>query len=428
MNNCWKHLLFILMISCGFLAPVGAYAAGEGKLIHDIRIEGLERTNTATVLRELPFAPGTEWQPEFAETSERRLRNLGIFSEVRVAPPDADSRVTIYIKERWSLWILPQASRKDDGSSSVSVVLDEYNMWGLNHHLKLGHKRETGRNFTNLTGSSSEVAYNWSRIADSRLSVSAGSSWGRSIYDTYTLGIKTAQYMQSSKSGSLTFSYALGPVPGEGWGVSLGYSGSNSSYQLLSGTAQTDVVGHRLRALAGGLSYSQVNDHITWFTGRALDYSLSVAHSTFGSTISNYSQTLSLRSYYPFWEQNTINVRLNAGIVTGDVLRSGLFDIGNRDGLRGYYPGELQGSRYLYGTLEGRFPLRQNSNFQLVTFADAGQISGKGTSVTRGVAVGLGGGVRWTLRWLARGTIRADAAYGFASNRWRFYLGTGQSF
>ena len=307
-------------------------------------------------------------------------------------------------------------------------MLDEYNLWGLNHHLKLGHKRDTGTNFTNLTGSSSEVAYDWARVADSKLSLSVASSWGRSLFNAYTLGVRSAQYLQSSKSSSLTVAYALGPVPGEGWGVSLGFAGTNSSYQLLAGTAQADVIGHRLRALTGGVGYRQINDHITWLSGSAFDYSASIAHNTLGSTIDSYSHTISFRSYCPFWQENTLNVRLNGGLTTGDILRSGLFDIGNRDGLRGYYPGELQGSHYIYGSLEGRFPLRQGSNFQLVTFADVGQIGGRVASVTKGVAVGLGGGVRWTFRWLARGTLRGDVAYGFASKRWRFYLGTGQAF
>jgi len=428
MSNYLKSPLIILAMLMGLCTATGAQAAADGSRVGSIQIEGLNRTESQTVLRELPFAEGDVWQAEYAEVSERRLRNLGIFSEARVTPPDADAKVTIYIKERWSLWILPQASRRDDGSSSVSLVLDEYNLWGLNHHLKLGHKRDTGTNFTNLTGSSSEVAYHWARVADTKLSLSAASNWGRSLFNAYTLGIRTAQYLQSSKSGSLTLSYALGPVPGEDWGVSVGFSGANSSYQLLSGAAQTDVTGHRLRAVTGGISYREINDHITWFTGTAFDYSLSIAHNAFGSTIDNYSHTVSFRSYYPFWEENTLNIRLNGGLVTGDILRSGLFDIGRRDGLRGYYPGELQGSHYIYGTLEGRFPLRQGSNFQLVTFADVGQIGGRVTSVTKGVAVGVGGGARWTFRWLARGTIRGDVAYGFASKRWRFYLGTGQAF
>lgn len=380
----------------------GVVSAGENaNFIREIYVEGLKRTQLATVLRELPFSEGSVWQENFIKTSERRLRNLGIFSEVRVTPPDSNSQVNIYVRERWTLWVLPQASRKDDGSSSLSVVLDEYNLWGLNHHLRIGHKRETGKNFSGLTGSSSELGYNWQRIANSKLSMQISAGWGRSLFDAYDLGIQTAQYLQAGKSGSLLFSYALGSTAGEGWGLSLGFSASNDTFELLSGIAQADVVGSRQRAVISGISYRCINDRIVWLSGDAFDYSLAVAHNAFGSTVNSYRHTISYRNYYPFYGQNTLNFRINGGIITGDVLRSGLFDIGNRNGLRGYYPGELQGTSYFYSTLEGRFPIRQGSNFQLVAFADIGKIGGHaGSSVTKGIALGLGTGVRWTLRGL----------------------------
>jgi len=423
-----KHRLLPFVI-CNLLIA-GVVSAGEDtNLVRHIHVEGLKRTQLATVLRELPFEEGSVWQDNFITSSERRLRNLGIFSEVRVLPLDSESQVNIYVRERWTLWVLPQASRRDNGLSSLAVVLDEYNLWGLNHHLRFSHKRNTGKNFSGLTGSSSVVSYNWQRIANSKLGMQLSASWGRSLFDTYDMGIQTSQYMRAEKSGSVLFSYALGPTVGEGWGLSLGFSASNSTFRFLSGTAQADVVGSRQRVIISGISYRRINDRIIWFSGDAFDYALAVAHNIFGSTVNSYRHTISYRNYYPFYGQNTLNFRISGGIVTGDVLRSGLFDIGNRNGLRGYFPGELQGTNYLFSTLEGRFLIRQDSNFQLVAFADIGKVGGYGgSSVTKGLALGLGAGARWTLRWLARGTIRVDVAYGLASKRWRFYLGTGQAF
>ena len=123
-------------------------------------------------------------------------------------------------------------------------------------------------------------------------------------------------------------------------------------------------------------------------------------------------------------KQNTLSYRFNAGLVTGNVLRDGLFDVGNQRGMRGYYSGELQGDAYIYGTLEGRHPLELNSNVQVVAFVDTGYVKRTGKSVVAGV----GGGVRWTLRWLVNGTLRLDGAYGSATRKWRLHLGTGQSF
>lgn len=398
-------------------------------VVANIEIHGLDRTEERVVLRELPFHSGEVWDQAYINTSERRLRNLGIFSEAVVYPPDEQGRVVIHLKERWSLWLLPQGTRKDNGASSLSVVMDEYNLWGLNHHARFAYKRDTGTNFSSLKGVSYEGSYVWRRVADSRFDISANGTWGRSIYDTYDLGVNTAQYLQRSKGGAFTLRYAFGEVPGEGWSMVAGFSGSNSTFRFLSGVPQNDVVGNRVRAINSGVSYRQIDDHITWITGVAFDYALSVAHKGLGSSVKVYTHTASWRDYYAFSGQNTINFRIAGGQMAGDVLRSGVFDIGNRNELRGYYPGELQGTHYIYGTIEGRFPIRAASNFQLVAFTDVGKIGGNvGTSVSRGLAVGAGGGFRWTMRWLVNGTLRGDVAYGVASKRWRFYLGTGQAF
>ena len=423
-----KLIQFSLLL-LGLLSFSMQLSAAPAVMVSGIEIEGLDRTDEATVLRELPFSVGSIWQSALSETSERRLRNLGIFSEVTVLPPDSAGVVHLQVKERWTLWALPQATRKDNGASSASLVVDEHNLWGLNHHLRLAYKRDTGKNFSAIAGTSYEASYNWRRIADSRLGMVVSGSWGRSLFDAYSNGVAVAQYLQRSKSASVMFNYALDDVPEEGWGVVAGFSGSNSLYRFTSGIPQSDVTGHRIRSVVFGASYSKLDDRLTWLTGRAFDYATTISHRSLGSSLNSYSHTASWREYYAFAGEQTLNLRLNGGFMTGDVLRSGLFDLGNRDGLRGYYPGELQGTNYLYGTLEGRFPISEGSNFQLVTFSDFGKIGGRvGNSVTHGLAVGVGGGFRWTLRWLAKGTIRGDVAYGLASKRWRFYLGTGQAF
>ncbi len=414
-------LLSVLFVWNALAAPVA--------MVSNIEVEGLKRTEEVTVLRELPFAVGAIWQDDFSEHAERRLRSLGIFSEVLVAAPDENGSVQVRVKERWSLWVLPQANRKDNGVTSASLVVDEYNLWGLNHHARLGYTRNTGKNFSGVSGATYAASYDWRRVADSKLGISVSGNWGSSVFDAYNLGVHAAQYRQTGKSASVLLNYALGDVPGEGWSITGGFTGSNATYQFLSGAPQANVVGNRMRAIVTGLSYSLIDDRITWLSGSAFSYSGSLAHKGLGSTVNVYSHTASWRNYYAFSGQHTLNIRLNGGLITGDVLRSGVFDIGNRDGLRGYYPGELQGTNYLYGTLEGRFPIRQSSNFQVVAFTDIGKIGGRvGSSVTRGLAIGSGGGFRWTMRWLVKGTLRGDVAYGFASKRWRFYLGSGQAF
>jgi len=415
------------MIFCLLQAGM-AMAAEEGRVL-SIEIIGLERTDERTVIRQLPFVVGDVWQDEFGPTGERWLRNLGLFSEAHITRPDENGRVSINLRERWSLWVLPSFSRKDNGASSAGITIDEYNLWGLNHHLHLAGREDTGKNFSTANGSSYAVSYGWQRVADSKLSISAAADWGRSNFDAYQNGIQVAQYAREGRNASLTLSYAFGPVPGEGLGISGGFAASNSNYTLLSGPAQPDVVGNRKRSVLGRISYRNIDNNITWFSGAAADYSFAVAHRVLGSTINVYRQNISLRSYVPFDDHNTVNMRLNAGLASGDVLRDGLFDLGGRNAIRGYYPGEVQGKSYLYGSVEGRYLLAPDSNVQAAAFSDVGIVGGSGVANRASkFYVGAGGGIRWTLRWLVNGTIRVDAAYGFSTRRWRFYLASGQAF
>jgi len=418
-----KAVLLLLAVQ---LLPLCATAE---EIVRSIHVDGLERTNIRTVLRELPFTEGDVWQDEWKATAERWIRNTGLFSEARVSAPNADGVVEIYVHEKWSLWLLPTVTRKDNGASKAGLTLDEYNLWGLGHKLHASVIQNTGKNFSASQGTTYGLGYDWRRIADSKWGLNLSLGSGPSPFDAYQNGVAVAQYIQEENNAGLSISYAFGPVPGEGWGASLGYNMSNTSYRFVSGIPQPDIQGQKGRSVALGISYTQVDDKITWFTGTAFAYSLSVSHKSLGSSNNSYAQTLSFRTYAPINGENTFNTRLNAGLATGGIQRAALFDLGNRNAIRGYYPGEIQGTRYVYGTAEWRYLISPGSNVQLAAFSDIGYVSNKGGHpYGKTLIVGAGAGVRWTLRWLVNGTVRGDAAYGVATHRWRFYLGSGQAF
>jgi len=403
--------------------------AATGIEIRDIEISGLEYSNARVVERELPFSRGDIWRPEFVKEGERRLRNLDLFSEAVISPPDDSGVVRIRVNGKWPLWLLPEASRSDSGSSSAGLTLTHYNLWGLHHHLRLATRWDTGTNFTANNGNSNHASYKWRRISDSNFGFDVAYSGGRGTFDAYQNAILTSTYTRERQNWSTGISYGFGPVPGEGWDVRLGFSSSDTRYTLKSGPLLPDVRNLIKKSLQLSAGYHKVDNQITWLTGYLFDYNLSVAHSSLGSDINSYKQQVSIRRHLNLDQQNTLSYRINTGLATGEVLRDGLFDVGNRNSIRGYFPGELQGAFYVFGTLEGRFPLEINSNFQLVTFVDAGHVRLRGASVLgKAIVAGVGGGVRWTLRWLVNGTLRADVAYGTATHRWRAYFGTGQAF
>lgn len=419
-------LLFLLMS----VTPLWASPFSPvGDIIKAIDINGLERTRPNVVLRELPFSVGSIWQAGFAATGERRLRNLGLFSEAHILPPDEDGVVYIVLKERWTLWLLPEASRSDIGKTTAGLTFTEHNLWGFHHKLRLAVREDTGKNFTDLSGTSYQASYFWRRIADSPLSWELSLNKGKSVFDAFENGVLTSQYNLKQDNWSTRFLYGLGPVPGEGWDLGLGFSSSLNNFTLINGPMLDSVQDSRRRGVQLSASYRLIDDQITWLTGSQFSYLFDIAHRGFGSTINVYRQQFDLRAHFPIAAGSTFDLRISGGAATGDVLLDGLYDIGNKNQIRGYLPGELQGSYYVFSSVEGRIPISEGGNFQLVGFTDFGQIWKNGQPVMGSdVVVGTGMGVRWILRWLIKGTFRLDIAYGWATNRWRSHLGTGQAF
>jgi len=419
-------LLFILWI---LAFPAYGYGVEE-PVVQKIEISGLKYSDERVLLRELPFSKGSKWQETFIKTSERRLRNLGIFtSKVTVLAPDNQGIVHIIVKDRWPIWLLPEASRKDGGASRMGLALSYYNVWGLNHFARFSASEDTGKNFSSKQGQSYQGSYIWRRIADSKYGVDMSANRGDSVFDAFENGVLSSSYVQNSQDWTLGLSYAFGAVPGEGWDTRAGLSHSLKRFALKTGVPQPDIQNSQRNAVNLGINYRFVDDHTTWITGSAFNYHVELASSLFGSSVNVTRQSASWRSYIPLKQQNTINVRVNAGWAEGDLLRDGLFDLGSGEGIRGYYPGDLQGSAYVYGTLESRILIEPDSNVQWVAFVDAGHVTNQGRrALGRSIVAGVGTGVRWTLRWLINGTLRGDVAYSTALHRWRLHLGTGQSF
>jgi outer membrane protein assembly factor BamA len=405
-----------------------AYADADIQ-IKDIKISGLEYSRARVVLRELPFSEGDVWRTEFAGIGARRLKNLGLFSEAVIAPPNKHGVVHITVNDRWPHWVLPEASRSDNGASSAGLTLTEHNLWGLHHNLRVAAKRDTGKDFSGNNGNSYQGSYQWRRVKDSNYGLDMSINSGESNFDAYDNGVISSSYFLKQTGWSAGVSYGFGPVPGEGWDARLGFSSNDRAYTIRSGPILPDIQDLHRQAIQLSASHSMVSNQITWLTGSRFNYAVTIAHQSLGSDINSYRQTIGWSRYLDFGDQNTLNFRLKGGWLAGDILRDGLFDLGSRDEIRGYFPGELQGNIYAYGTVEGRYLIEPGSNVQLVAFVDAGHVRNQGQqALDTPIVAGAGVGVRWTLRWLVDGTLRADVAYGSATKKWRAYIGTGQAF
>jgi len=390
------------------LAIFALISKAEAAIVQRIEITGLLRTHPDVIERELPFAIGDRWQKGFALETEKRLMATGLFSEVRVQPPDRKGVVHIYAHERWTIWIYPFATRKDNGQTTAGVGLADFNAFGRMHQLRLQAFEHTGYNFgQRRQGRGFAISYFWRRVH--------GSDWD--------LLLLFGRDRQKAPQGLLTAirwqamaERLFGATPEHGWKLALGWN-VNDTIEL-----------NRLLRRRGPkmrLMYQDIFDHLDWIEGSRAFFEARSALRRFGSSMDALQLLAGAARYRPIDDRgDTINHRIELGFGLGDLQRFGIFDLGHRYGLRGYFPGEAPALHYLLGTIEGRWRLPRAENVQFAAFADAGWLQGP----RPGLYLGAGIGFRWIIRWLTRGIARIDAAYGFRIHKWRVYLAVGQAF
>jgi len=412
-------------LTLGLLLLLFGGKQGWCETVESIRIDGLERTRPQTLLRELPFAEGDTWQESMQQEGERRLRNSGLFSDVHISPPSKTGTVAITVNERWSLWLLPEATRKDNGASNAGMALAEHNMWGLNHQFRLAYRGDTGKNFSMLKGGNSEASYFWrhalgSQTHNARIYLARGDQQG-----SVTVGATSGNYRIRNQSAGIQVEGWFGETVDEGWSGSVGIEGSSQHYTPMAGAGLAGIDRRRRNSVNMGINYQWQDDHITWKTGRSFSYRLQRVDRRFGATLDVLRQEISIQQVEIVEGESGYGWRIMAGIASGEVVQDGLYDLGSGKNMRGYLPGEVTGVRYVNGTMEGRMPAEQGSNLMWIPFVDVGKSSGGNYGRW---TLGTGMGMRWTLRWLMQGTLRADVAYGWEKKRWRLHLGTGQTF
>ncbi len=385
------------------LALLLCAAPAAAATIRSIEIQGLRYSREALVRRELPFAPGDAWRPELAGQARKRLMALGVFSEVHVLPPDAHGVVRIVVRDRWPLWILPTATRKDTGESWVGIALRHYNVAGLAHEALVEVRNFTGRNFSS-----------WRRVRDARLDYYWRRMRGGDLSLRLDAAAATAPGERTHTLG-IALERALGETPELGPLARLG----------LFRVHRTGARAFLAQGLDAAFVWNDVFEHVDWQEGARVQLRL-LSAPRWGGADTRWHEVSGLWARYLALDArgDTLNARLAFAARDGDLARIGLLDPSGGRGLRGHYPGEVPARAWVLASIEPRWRVPGAENVQLVVFAD---LAWAGHGRWRAWPA-FGGGARWTLRWLAHGTLRLDLGYGLRTRRWRVHLGAGQAF
>ncbi len=133
-----RHLLFVFCIAFGlmhiFMYPQQDQDSPEGKIIKEIRFEGLKRTKEYIVTRELISKVGEPMRQDNLDKERKALMSLDIFSEMRIEQVvSGDEVVLIYhFTESFPLLPLPAFKITDENGISAGFNLKSSNLLGKN--------------------------------------------------------------------------------------------------------------------------------------------------------------------------------------------------------------------------------------------------------------------------------------------------------
>ncbi|MFW6083826.1 MAG: hypothetical protein ACODAA_01280 [Gemmatimonadota bacterium] len=154
------------------------------------------KTRPGVVERELLFAAGDSLDLALLAETERNLRALGLFREVRVDTVVEEDRVVAVVRTRdaWSTLPILHGSFASDGTLTGRVGLTERNVLGTGNFLSLAYRKSTDRDggefasrWRRLAGSQVDLAADLALLSDGNLAVWSVSDPFRSLEDRFSL-------------------------------------------------------------------------------------------------------------------------------------------------------------------------------------------------------------------------------------------------
>lgn len=350
---------------------------GEQISINSIYIEGARRTKEFVIRREIHVSEGDPFKLTEVRESQRRIFNLGFFSDVQIIPTDT------HVKDKMDLTFQVQEQQTGmlsvgAGYSSVdrlvgTVQISETNFRGMGQKLSLMWEFGARRKNYNL---SFTEPYFFGRNL----------SFNTAIYDidrvreyVSTSTVKD-NYHEHKRGGSIGFGKRFMDV----YTANVTYA-----YEALRLYATDDPYMDGQKALAdsrgitSSLRTSLTRDTRDYFwdptTGSIYKVSEQVATDIFGGQNFFHRERLQISYFFPIVWKLVLVTNFEVGVVTGygstpDVPVYERFYTGGGESIRGYnYRGQIgppKGGRYMnVNNLELKFPLVRENNQTVLQWA-----------------------------------------------------------
>jgi translocation and assembly module TamA len=430
-------------------------AAGVKVRIGDIHVEGLKRVHESLVRRRLLLHRGDLYKPSAIEAARRDLLGMNVFGQVSVqvgtkADESGGVPITFKLRERLRHAISVLAAYSSDLGGSGGVTWTDRNVFGNAEQLTVAATlTNLGGSDTTGTGYDTSVKYlipDFLRRDQSlQFAISA-------------IKQQLQSYDQKAQTASVTLSRKLSSV----WTVSAGLSTTDETIlQIINATPNSSGVfvpdppttfNYTLIAMPFKVVYDSTNlatpleDPSHGFRGTlSLTPTLAIGHPNATFLIS----TLTLATYFDLDRllpiapgRSVLAARAIAGVAEGagelSLPPDQRFYAGGTSTIRGYgyqlvgpmFPHTdipTGGTAITAGGLE--FRQRLYTNWGVVAFVDAGQVSASLKPLPDDIRVGAGAGMRY---YTPIGPIRFDVAVPVGrrpgEDSFEVYVGLGQAF
>jgi translocation and assembly module TamA len=429
-------------------------AAGRKVNIGDIHIEGLKRVHESLLRRRLLLRTGDLYKPSAIEAARRDLLGMNVFGQVSVqvgskADESGGVPVTFTIRERPRHAISLSAAYSSDLGGSGGATWTDRNVFGNAEQLSFAASViNLGGSDTTGTGYDTSVKYLIPDFLRRDQSLQ---------FAVTAIKQQLQAYDQTAKTASVTLSRKLSSI----WSVSAGLSATDeriSQITSVTTNAQGQVVGvpqifnYTLVASPFTVAYDSTNlltpleDPRHGFRGSlSLTPTIAIGHpnATFLITQIKIATYFDLNNLLPIAPgRSVLAARALAGVAQGagelSLPPDQRFYAGGTNTIRGYGY-QLVGPMFpqtdipIGGTAIAaagvEFRQRLYTNWGVVAFVDAGQVSASLKPLPDETRIGAGAGMRY---YTPIGPIRFDIAVPVGrrhgDDSFEVYIGLGQAF
>lgn len=412
-----RRLPFQAAVAAALLVAVPAHAATsdcppdeDAPRVRQVVITGNKRTRARAILREMQLRPGAPHCPEAERSDERRLLDLGLFSDAVVSAERvcADSvDVLVGVRERLTFLPIPEFNYSAENGTTYGLTIRESNL--------LGDAQRLGASA--LFGGRESLSISWSLPWFGYLHMGFFASAYDSRWEDRVEHLR--QRRRGVRAGANRF------FDGYRYSIGIDTKVEDVDSDPTKDADSTDVALHDVeRSLALAVGFDTRDFRTNPHRGVVLGARYEQTGSWLGGEVSLNRTSLAAGLFVPAAANVTLALGLQGVVSGGGVPDYERLRLGGIDTVRGFREGFATGESRAWSTVELRFPVFGKKTFELpivgnfdiegagAVFGDVGAIWERRDAAGAEMLTGVGVGLR--LFMPLAGVSRSDAAVGSA--------------